>query len=218
MVDVSKERIGVFAAALAARAAARPVEPFDVQGFFGLGDLPIPKLGVRIPTQHEQDRALAGAHRYVAEVTGDSPDAKQDPDLLLNAKQAHIAFEFCRELESDGAGTWTPTGYPAFPSPTWAAKHLTVEQIAVLVNLANEVRAKHAPSPVELDDATLEAVASVCATHAGGDLPEAVLAGYPREWLTHALVLVSLKLQAARAALDAQAPTDPAPPPAPAAG
>ncbi len=204
-----------FALAIEEAARSRPVEVFDVSGLFGLGDRAIPRVGIRRATKGEQDRALKNAHRYVADLAGDVEAVKSDRDILQDAKAAAVAFEFCREVHPPECAcifckdlpvdpknplAWRPTGHSALPSAKWAIEHLAPEQIAVLINLANEWRAKQAPSPTEIDDVTIEAYISLCTTN---EEPEYAMAGVGREYLVHLAILLSHKLAAARAAHDA---------------
>ncbi len=191
-----------FALALKARNENRPVEFFDVSGLFGPGDVPIPKIGIRIPTKAEQDRAIANAHKYVHEVSLQAHPAsdavKNDRDVVSDAKAAAVIFEFCRVREDRTPDKDDPATYAewaAFPSPRWACEHLTTEQIAVILNLANEYRAKQAPSPIGLDDDTVEDYIAVCITQ---NNPEYLLVALNREYLVQLLILVSAKLGAAR--------------------
>ena len=198
------EPLSAFAAAIAEAEADRPVEAFDVAGFFGLGDRPIPHIGIRKPTQTEQDRALVQAHKYVEALTTGAPSAAQDEDILRNAKMAAIAAEFCRAVEPvpGKPGEWRPTGYPAFPSAKWMMSTLDPERISVLLNLANEYRARTAPSPAEIDDVTVEAYLSVCVTAAE---PEYSLVGLSREYVVQLAIIAATKLAAARAQIERMA-------------
>ncbi len=198
-----------FALAIEEAARSRPVEVFDVSGLFRVGEKELPRIGIRVPTKGEQDRALVAAHKYVAAIAGEVAEAKGDRDILQDAKAAAVAFEFAREVHAPTCTcptcaalppatdptAWRPTGYPAFPGQRWAIDHLTTEQIAVLINLANEWRAKQAPSPTEIDDVTIEAYASLCST---AEEPEYAMAGLGREYLVQLAILLSHKLVAAR--------------------
>lgn len=196
------ERLSAFAQAIADAEKARPVESFDVAGFLGLGDRPIPRVGIRVPVQGEQDRATVAAHAYVDEITKSTDGAKTDGDLIHNAKLSAIAAEFCREVVEKSPGVWEPTGYPAFPSPKWLIGKLAPEQIATLVNLANEYRAKQDPAGATLDDVTVEAYVSVCAS---SPEPEYTLIGLSREYVVQLLILGSHKLAAARRQMERDA-------------
>lgn len=186
-----------FAAAIKARADARPVEAFDVSGFFGPGDKVFPHIGIRIPTKYEQDCALAEAHKYVAALAGSSDEIKGDRDIVQDTKAAFIAYEFCREVVADPerAGEWKPTGNPLFPGPKWLCENVEPERISVLINYANEVRAKLAPSPVEIDDSTIEAYASMLVTTPE---PEFSMVGCSREYTVQLSILLAEKLHRER--------------------
>jgi hypothetical protein len=197
----TSEHKSAFALAIEEAEKARPVEPVDLSGFFGLADRPLPRVGIRVPTITEQNRALVAAHVYVDGIARESESAKADLDILHNAKQAAIAAEFCRELEEDteNPGTFKPTGYPAFPAARWCMDKLDAEKVGVLVNWCNEIRAKRAPSPVELDDATVEAYFTVCST---ADEPEYSLVGCTREYMVQLAILFAHKLAASRQRAD----------------
>lgn len=190
-----------FSAAIKRAADDRAVEPFDLAefGFF----LPIeknpPRVGVRLPVKYEQDCAYEGAKKYAATLAGSNDALKGDENITRDALGAFIAYEAFREMreEPEGSGRWVPTGNPAFMGPKWLCEHLDVDRIAVLINLLNEVRAKHAPSPTEIDDSTVEAYLSLCST---ADEPEFRMAGLSREYLCQLAVLLSMKLARERAA------------------
>jgi hypothetical protein len=194
-----------FAEAIKARADERVVEVFDVSEFFGPGGRTIPRIGFRVPTKWEQDCALAEAHKYVASLAGTVDEIKNDRDILQDAKAAHIAYACCREVRETepGSAVYVPTGNPAFPGPRWMCENVEPERIAVLLNYANEVRARSAPSPVTIDDGTVEAYVSLCST---ADEPEYGLVGCSREYLVQLLILASHKLARERAAAAAPAP------------
>lgn len=183
-----KEDVGELGAQLIAM--PRQCKEFDVGKMLGLAD---GKIAVRVATKAEQDRAVVGAHDYAKRLAGDNKDAAHDPDILADAKSAFIAHVTCRDAKQ-------PDKLPAFLSPTWMMENLSSEQIAVLVNLANEVRIHQPAVARDIADSTVEAIADLCEEHAGDDIPEAVLANMDREYLTHLVVLLSVKLKQARAA------------------
>lgn len=191
--QATKPSLSPFAAAIKARADERPVEVFDVSEFFGPGGRAIPRIGFRVPTKWEQDCALAEAHKYVAALAGTVDEIKNDRDILQDAKAAHIAYACCREVKETepGSAVYAPTGNPAFPGPKWMCENVEPERIAVLLNYANEVRAKAAPSPVTIDDDRVEAYLSMCAT---AEEPEYSLVGCSREYLVQLLILAAHKL------------------------
>ena len=194
-----------FSAAIQRRADARPIEVFDLSewGFF----LPIernpPRVGIRVPTKYEQDCARAEAVKYVEALAAGADSLKGDDGILRDALAGFIAYETCREMRetAEGSGQWEPTGAPAFMGPKWLCQRVEPERIAVLINLLNEVRAKHAPSPTEIDDSTVEAYASLCST---ADEPEYRMAGLSREYLCQLVILASVKLARERAGWDAE--------------
>ena len=194
-------RKSLFAQAIDERKSQRVVEGFDVSGFFGLADRPLPHIGCRVPTKGEQDRAIIAAHKYIAEIANNagagSDSAKSDRDLTQDAKTAAAIFECFREMvpDPDDPKKWIHADWPAFPSPRWAIENLTPEQIAVLLNLANEFRAKQAPSPIGLDDDTVEDYIAVCVTQ---NNPEYLLVGLSREYLVQLQILTSARLAASR--------------------
>ncbi len=205
MIASKEEPKNALVEALEERAKNRPVSIFDVNKFFGPGERPIPRIGIRTPTKREQDCCRFEARKYIDSLSPGDVEGKSDAELLQDAMAAAVAWSFCREVVPVDAanpdGEWKPTGRSAFPTPGWVCATLEPERIAVLVNLANEHRAKHAPAPIAFDSETVEAVVKLCSDHAGNDIPEAVLAGHSREQLTHLLVLASVQLTAARAAL-----------------
>jgi hypothetical protein len=189
-----------FSAAIQRRADARPVECFDLAefGFFLPLEKNPPRVGIRVPTKYEQDCARAEATKYVEALAQGTETLKGSEDLTRDALAGFIAYETCREMRetAEGSGVWEPTGSPAFMGPKWLCQRVEPERIAVLINLLNEVRAKHAPSPTEIDDSTVEAYASLCAT---ADEPEYRMAGLSREYLCQLAVLLSVKLARERA-------------------
>lgn len=193
-----------FSAAIQRRAEARPIEVFDLAefGFFLPLEKNPPRVGIRVPTKFEQDCARVEATKYVEELSRGSEMLKSGAgldDLLRDALAGFIAYETCREMRetAPGSGQWEPTGSPAFMGPKWLCQKVEPERIAVLINLLNEVRAKHAPSPVEIDDSTVEAYATLCAT---APEPEYSMAGCSREYLCQLAILLAVKLAGERAA------------------
>jgi hypothetical protein len=188
----------------------RHVEVIDLGQFFP--GLKTTRIGFRRPTKGEQDRALDAAHKYVATVTT-SAEARADHELLADAKAAAVVHMWCREvapkldgskvvLDEYGAEIWEPTGHGAFPSVAWLAEHLAPEEIAVLINAANFVRARRGPAPVTIDDDAVEAYLEACAKSAETEIPERELAGCSHEYLAQLVVLASVKLRAARAEIE----------------
>lgn len=188
---------------LAIESRPRKAYPFTVQGFFGLADQPIHRIAIRVNTKLEQDNAIAAAYQVVnktAEHAGDQ--AKSDSDLLLDAKAIHVLFHACRRCETGDEEQGYK--YNAFPGPQWMREHMTTDQLAVLLNLYNEVRRSEGPTRWEVTLEQVDALAVLCAETADNDIPEAVLASCSREWMTQAFVLLSLRLKELRDGLDSK--------------
>ncbi len=196
MTNDTTEPKSTLAAAIEAR--PRALHVFPVSGFFGLGDAPILSVAVRVARKADEDAAVVAAHKHAAEATkvgGESAAAAaRDIDLLGDAKVVEILYRTLRN-EKDPR-------YAAFPSPGWMRSNIGTDQLAALMDLVREVRVKESPRPREIDDRAIEALVSLCGEHAADDIPEAVLAGYTREFLTHAFTLVCEKLRAARLSVD----------------
>ncbi len=176
----------------ALEARERKLHVFDLESFFGIGEKPLPKLGMWLNSKEEQDLAVKAALRYVAKDTAGIEFARNDPDLTSDAKTIEILYLACRDADNPK--------YPAFPSPGWMRKHLHTGQLAVLLNLYNEV-VKHDGSLLwEIDSDRVEAISSLCAAASATDVPEQVLANLSREYLTQLVVMISCKLDEARKA------------------
>jgi hypothetical protein len=183
-----EQEMSEFAQALASR--QRKTYEFDLSGFFGLAGTPLPMVAMRRPMAAEQDRALKGAHAYVDEVAGKIDALKVDPDLLQNAKKAFIAYEFSRDPKRNN--------YPLLPGPKWALEHLSYDEIGILVDLANEVRAKESSQRADVTDEAVEAYIRIAVEAKDAEIPGAVLVGVPREYLTHLIVMLALKVSEVR--------------------
>lgn len=184
---------GKSALALAIETRRRKAYEFSVQGFFSLGEKPIHKIAVWVNTKFEQDKAVVAAHQVVQQLTAEAESARKDEDLLLDTKTTQILFQACRRAEAGDEEKGYM--YSAFPSPEWMRKNLTTDQLAVLINLYNEVRRKEAPIQSSITLEQVESVSKMCAENAASDVPEAVLAIFDREWMTQAFVLLSMKLK-----------------------
>jgi hypothetical protein len=165
----------------------RRLHEFEVEGFFGLGNKAIERIKVRVPVKIEEDGAIVDAHKYVVQAAQDLDDAKRDADLLADSKIIEILFRACCDADDPK--------YSAFPGPKWMRQHLGTAKLAALMHLVAEAARREHPRPQELDDERLEAIATACAKTATSDVPEALLAGYDRTWLTHAFVLLACKWQ-----------------------
>ena len=77
-------------------------------------------------------------------------------------------------------------------------EHLTTDQIAIILNLYNEVVRYESPIRYELDDDKVEAIAKMASENAATDVADHVLAVYDREFLIQVVILLSVKLSLAR--------------------
>jgi len=169
----------------------RVVEPVSVDGFFGLADKPIPKIGFRIPVVAEQRASIEAAH---AAVKNASESAKLDPDLLDNEKLIELLYRACMTPEVGANGIV----YPAFPGPDWMRKNLTADHLAVLYNLLMMVRQQHGPRGREVDEQALESLTEELANRGLSDYAERRLAPYNHAELSLFLVALATKLKFAR--------------------
>lgn len=176
--------------ALAIEQRERKLFPFEVQGFFGLGNKQIQQIAIRVAVKSEEDEALVAAHARVKELTRGDKEAMDDADLTQDQKLIQILHRVCfspDEKTKDGVP------YPAFPGPEWMRKNLTTDQIACIINLYHEVRRVDGPLRGEISTEEVLAVAEGCAVTANTDMPEALLATSERTWLTQAFVLLAIQ-------------------------
>ena len=187
-----KDDLSPFAALLVSK--ARKCHTFDVSGFFGMSDEPLAKVAIRVATKREQDMAVVEAWEYSKSLAGkDLQEAWSDRDILEDAKTACLLAKVLRDPVR-------PDEMPLFFTGRWMIEKMTVDQLSVLLNLYNTVKNRESPSPAQLDDDSIEKIAAACNLAAGTELPEQALAGLNREFLTQAVVLLSVKLAEARAA------------------
>lgn len=167
----------------ALEAQGRQYRDVDVSGFFAPGGKPLPKVRFMVPVLAEQTNALNMAHRRAAEASA----AKDDPDVLDNEKLCCIAYEACRDPENQKDRI--------FGSPSWMAANLSPEQIDYLVQTLNDVRFQCNPRKSKIGQEAIDLVMALCDEGAGSDVPATVFGGYERSFLTHALVMVSLRVR-----------------------
>lgn len=208
----ASEPLSPLAAAIAAM--GRRVYVYDVTGFFGPGAKEMPRLGFRVAVKAEDDNAIVLAHAYAQErsrAAGDAAEsARQDADLLGDAKVIHALCEVCRDVRRIGPDVspsvnepeWGVTQYSAFPGPDWMRKHLGTDHLAAMMRLYMKVRRRESPAPDEATDERVEALAAMCRNHASDTVPDVMLAAYPHEWLTDAFVILSEMLGEARQSVD----------------
>lgn len=187
-MDPATEPQGKSELALAIEQHERKLHEFEVQGFFGLGDKPIHKIGMRVAFKETEDKALIAAHTWMKEKAGDLDEAMKDNDLLGDTKLVEILNRVCLSVDEK---TKMGVPYPAFPSPQWMKANMTTDQLAVLINLYHEVRKIEGPMLWDIGLDKVREIASVCHEHRDGPIPEQYLAPCSREWLTSAFVLLS---------------------------
>jgi len=186
---------------------------FPLTGFLGAGGKTVAAVAVLKSSVADRDDAAWAAHRYVAEGSkraGDgATEAKTDPDITIDAKNVELIYRLCRDVDQGSIAAapndpsqWKATQWSAFPGPEWMRKHMTSDQLAVLLNLIIEVKNKDAPDPGDISDEVIEVIAAQCNEHASTDIPESVLSRFSRTTLTHAVVLLSVKLAQARLSVD----------------
>lgn len=130
-------------------AQERPFDVYDVEGIFGPGHRPIPKVAVRPPTIKEQGDAIRAAH---ASLANDAEAVKSDPDALDNEKQVEILFRACRDAANPN--------HDVFPGSKWMRANLTTEQLGALMGLLAVTRRKYGPGGLKsFDPAEVDAFA-----------------------------------------------------------
>lgn len=178
--------------ALAIEQREREVHEFDVQGFFGLGNKEVSRVGIRVNTKAEEDFSVVSAHKYVKAVSEGIEEAREDLDLLNDSKAIEALFRACKEVNDEAEGP-DRHKYPAFPGPKWMRSNLTTDQIAVLLNLYHEVRRRHTPTSWEItiDEIMMYAEAAAKSSHT--NMPDQFLAQKAPEWITQAFIILSTR-------------------------
>ncbi len=177
--------------AQAVLARPRKTYEFDIGPYVGLGER-VGTIAVRVPTKREQDLALVGAHEYIAKLADKNDRIKDDPEILLDTKAAFIVATACRRASN-------PDKMPAWPSGGFIHEHLTADQIAVCLNIVNQVRAKDSPTPTAIDSQIVDALSVRYATMAETDLPDLEVAAMPHSYLVQLYIMTCAKLEESRA-------------------
>ena len=154
-------------------------------------------VAIRVPTHREQVNALLQAHRYVAQFVESlkTEDARKrfeaDADIEADAKAAAIVQVAVRD--TDGV-------HVVWPNVGFVSNYLTTDQIAAILNLVNEARAREPGAMAMMTADMVETVAA--AVVAADDPAEAyqALAQMQREALSSVVVVLAAKLAEARAA------------------
>lgn len=171
---------------------------FDAAEFMGSGFPRGLTYRMRVARVDEQSNALDMAKNYVSAKTKESDKAKLDPDIYGNAKIAYLMHAVCFDGEKN---------IPAFPSGKWLMEHLTVDQLAVLLNHYHEILRIQGPIDFDLSEERLEGLAALMAKHADTDAPNIALMPFTREQIAEMCVRLSMMLRDARkAASESQSP------------
>jgi hypothetical protein len=177
--------------AKAVKARPRPIHEHDVGRLLGLGET-VNRVAIRVPTKREQDLALIGAHEYVDRLSEKVSSAKNDPEILVDAKAAFIVAEACRRAAD-------PEKMPTWPGGMWIHENLTSDQIATLLHIVNQVRWRESPTPLAIDDDLLEARIKFAAEAAHTDLPDMALSELSHAVLVQMFIMTASKLHELRA-------------------
>lgn len=174
----------------AMRALPRRSYDFDIGNILGL---PTPvEATFWAVTKEEQDLAYSGALAYTKKkLDGATDEAAMASEVFQDAKAAFILAKIIREKNDPK--------YPVYVNGEVISGLLTPDRIAHLMRFALLARANDNPGHSSIEDDRIEAMAAVCAGTADTDIPERALAGQSWEWLAQAVVLLSLKLEGARA-------------------
>lgn len=193
-----------FQLAIEAAHGARTEHPFDVSGYFGVGGRAIPKIAIRRPTLLEKIHATDEAHKLVKKLCNE-PEARQDPIVFDELKVTCLLSRAVRTV-----GSASKHSYPAFGGPEEMARTMPAEQIGALANLLNTVKRRESPTPVDISDDAVEAIAVALANNAGAKTldgqraNDVMLAGIvERDELHYLLEAMADKLMTARADLAA---------------
>lgn len=188
--------------AQAMHARERIVHVFDVANIFGVAGKPVHQIAMQVLPAGEEREARDAAwktHDALARRAGPAADdAKKDADSLHMERNLEALFRICLRVDAKGQ----PTRGAAFPGVQWIRDHLSVDEIATLIALYDELRIKHGRTALEIDDAKVEAIASMLGEHVNDEIPEQYLAPFPRWYLTHFAVLVCSKLAEARKSVE----------------
>ncbi len=160
--------------------------PFDVNGIFGLAGKKVHKINVHVPRKGDEESALIAAHRHVQDLTQGAEAAREDQDIVHDAKAREIIQRACWD-EDDSK--------QAFYGSEWINKNITGDQLGVLLNLVNEAR-RNEPGATRWDssDDVVESIITLCVRASDTPLAERVMVQYQREYLTSPVVILALKI------------------------
>lgn len=181
---------------------SRPTHVFPLADFFGLGGSPVNAVAMRVLSVGEEGDARDAAHKSRAEQAkraGEGAEAaRKDLSGLEAESNLEALFRASRSVDAKGQ----PEQFAAFPGVGWMRRELSTDQTGLLTALYDELKRKHGPHPLQIDPEMVDALARTLAAHAGDDIPEALLAPYPRVFLTHLAVLLAVRLADARRSVE----------------
>lgn len=157
---------------------------FEVPDVLGQSGKSLGQVKMRIATVAEQDQAIRDAHAYAEKIAKNAGAASVDPDLLENAKTANILHKVCRNSKTDS---------PAFSSPEWMLKKMSVHELGILLNNYNEMKkAAMRPLHFEFDTVQLEAFAQLCGDMSNSSLPNIYLQNYNEDQIAEIAIRMAI--------------------------
>lgn len=168
--------------------AYEAAEPWGVEvhvdGFFDHRGVAMPSMWLTIRPKAVMNEALINAHKDADELTKPLAElgraaALDDHDILADVKNAHAIYHMYRQPADKRK--------PAFFSPQWILDNLDTDQIAILVNLAEDARAAKGTHGVAVDEDTCRTLRDGVALLAESDLRTEVFAHYDRATLAKLL-------------------------------
>lgn len=181
----------------------RPSKILPVNLAIGVLAEPIRKIAFRIPTLAEDRDAVNRAYGIVRNSCS-TDEARQDGDVLTNAKLVCALYHACREVvtkkDAIGAEIDEEGMYAAFPAPEWMYEHLTADQVGVLCNMFTAVRAELSPAKT-FDTEAAETILRVTGALPDDNVPAALFSEFSRDGLAQIVVHAARSLAGARAAL-----------------
>lgn len=187
----------------------RPSKILPVNLAIGVLAEPVRHVAFRVPTLAEDRDAVNRAYGIVRNSCS-AEEARQDSDVLTNAKLTAALFHACREVkpvkDTLGAEQHEEGAYPAFPSPEWMYEHMTADQVGMLCNMFSAVRAELSPAKAFDRDAA-DTILRVTGSQPDESAPAALFAPFSRDGLVQLLVYAARCLVGAREALAEQEAT-----------
>jgi hypothetical protein len=164
--------------------------------------VPVKSVAMQILSVAEEGEARDAAHRSRAEQSKRAADgaeaALKDKSGLEAESNLEALFRACHTVGSKGEAE----PFHAFPGVNWMRRSLSTDQGGLLLALYDELKRKYGPHPLEIDGETVDAFVKSLSDHAGDDIPEALLAPYPRVFLSHLCVLLAVRVAEARRSVE----------------